>query len=97
MTLSLEEYRAKLINNILMARSQAEVAQYIDSAIKALEKRNSSIIPPFVDKITDNIALFNPMNKDAQQWSNISLAKILFNRIRMRLNATQYNVQTQAT
>lgn len=95
MSLSLEEYSAKLINNILMASSQVEVQRYIESAIKQLEKTNINghIILRFVDKITAKIDLFNPMNKDAQQWSNISFAKILFNRIKVRLNAPATNVQ----
>lgn len=90
MSLTLNEYRAKLITKILFAGSQEEVKRFIDTAIKALEnnKVNGHIIARFVDKIIKELNLFNPMNKDAQQWSNITMGKILFNRIRHQHNAT---------
>lgn len=83
MSLSLDQYRVKLINKILNAQSQEEVKRFIDAAIKALKdhKVNGHIISRFVDKINNDLVLFNPLNKDAQQWSNISMAKILFNRM----------------
>jgi lipopolysaccharide biosynthesis glycosyltransferase len=33
-----------------------------------------------VERLKDELSLFNPFNKDAQQWSNITLARILLNR-----------------
>jgi hypothetical protein len=83
----LDEYKAQLITKILFAVSQVEVKQIIDEAIKKLEqnKVNASIIERFVDKIASELDLFNPMNKDAQQWGNIKIARILFFRIKKEL------------
>ena len=88
MALRLDEYRTKLINKILFARSQDEVKRFIDAAMKAMDqyKVNGHLIVRFVDKMYSELNLFNPMNKDAQQWSNISMAKIIFNRIKLQLN-----------
>lgn len=90
MVLSLNEYRAKLMNKILFSKSQDEVTRFIDTAIKALEqnKINGHLISRFVDKIISELELFSPLNKDAQQWSNITIAKILFNRIRQKMSTT---------
>ena len=88
MALKLDEYRTKLINKILSARSQDEVKRFIEAAMKALEQYNVNghLVVRFVDKTNSELNLFNPMNKDAQQWSNISMAKIIFNRIQLQLN-----------
>ena len=90
MPLSLDEYRCKLINKILFAASQEEVKRYCDAAMKGLELHNVNghIVIRFIDKIISELELFNPMNKNAQQWSNIQLARIQFNRIRNGLKAT---------
>lgn len=89
MSISLDEYRSKLINHILYAKSQDEVMSFIDAAIKALEQSSvhGHIISRFVDKILSELGEFSPMNKHAQHWSNIKIAMILFNRIKKNLNA----------
>jgi len=90
MPLSLDEYRCKLINKILFADSQVEVKRYCDAAMKGLEhhKVNGHIAVRFVDKVIGELEKFNPMKKDAQQWSNIQMARIQFNRIKQQINAT---------
>ena len=92
MPLSLEEYRTKLINKILFAASQEEVKRFIDTALKALKQNevNGHIIARVIEKISSDLELFNPMQKDAQQWSNIKMARILFNRIKTKLNSPVY-------
>ena len=89
MSLSLDDFRTKLINKILFATSQEEVKSFIDTAIKYLEQQkvNGHIVVRFVDKISSELDWFNPMNKDAQQWSNIKIAKIMFIRIKNKFNA----------
>lgn len=89
MSLSLDEYRTKLMNHILYAKTQQEVTGFIDAAIKALEQNrvHRHIIVRFVDKILSELDEFSPMNKHAQHWSNIKIAMILFHRIRKDLNA----------
>lgn len=89
MSLTSNEYTAKLINKILFAASQDEVKRFIDAAMKALDqnKVNGHIIARFVDKIIRELDSFSPMNKDAQQWSNITTARVLFNRIKQLKSA----------
>lgn len=90
MSLPLDDHSTKLINKILFAASQEEVKQFIDSAMIAFElnKVNGHVIARFVDKIISELDLFSPMKKDAQQWSNITMARILFNRVKHGLIAT---------
>lgn len=87
--MSLDEYRTKLINKILFAASQEEVKRFIDAAIKALaqNKVNGHIISRFIGKIVSDLELFSPMKKEAQQWSNIKIALILFNRAKNKLQS----------
>jgi hypothetical protein len=72
----------------MFAASQSEVERFCDAAMKGLEhhKVNDHIIARFVDKMINELEQFNPMKKGAQQWSNIQLAKILFKRIKQRIN-----------
>lgn len=88
MAISLDEYRIKLINHILYAESQDEVSKFINAAIEALEQNKVSrhVITQFIDKIIGELDEFSPMDKDAQHWSNIRIARILFNRIKNSLN-----------
>lgn len=88
MSLTLNEYRTKLINHILYAKSQNEVTRFIDAAMKALKQNgvNGHIIARFVDKIISELEMFSPMDENAQHWSNIRIAKILFNRFKNQLN-----------
>jgi hypothetical protein len=77
----LEDYRIKLINKIMFAASQEDVKRFIDTAMNALENRvHGHIISRFNEKIMSDLEMFNPMKKEAQQWSNIKFAKIIFNR-----------------
>ena len=88
MSLSIDEYRSKLINKILFAGSQREVTRFCDAAINGLEQHNVNphIVARFVEKVICELELFDPIQNDSQQWSNIQLAKILFKRIKFRLN-----------
>ena len=86
MSLSLPDYRAKLISKIMLSNSQVEVKRFIDTAMTSLEKYklNGFIIDRFVDKTIDELETFTPMNQEPQQWSNIRMARIVFNRIRKK-------------
>jgi hypothetical protein len=90
MSLSLESYREKLTHKILSASSQEQTGRYIDTAIKALEKYklNGHIVTRFVEKTIDKLESFNPMNKDAQQWSNIQTARVLLGRIKNQMKSS---------
>jgi hypothetical protein len=88
MSSSLDEYRCKLINKILFANSQEEVKRFCDVAMKALEhyELNGHTIARFLEEIISELEQFNPMDKDAQQWSNIQMAKIQFKRCNYRIS-----------
>ncbi len=87
MSLSLTEYRAKLISKIMFSSSQEEVKRFIDTAMKSFEQHNLNghIVTRFTEKMLDELEAFSPMNKDAQQWCNIKMAGICFNQIKRKL------------
>lgn len=90
MSLSLSAYRTKLIAKIMLASSQDEVKRYIDTAMKSLEQHNLNghIVTRFTEKMLDELESFSPMNKNAQQWSNIKMAGIYFNQIKRKQKLT---------
>lgn len=89
MSLSLDDFRCKLMDKIILAGSQQDVKRFCDGAMKGLEHHqvNGHIVVRFVDKMISDLDQFSPIGQDAQQWSNIQMAKIQFNRIKMRLTA----------
>ena len=84
MPINSDEYRARLINSILFANSHDEVKRYIGTMTREFEqnKIGGHFTDQFVDSVSEELDSFTPMNKDAQQWSNIQLARVLFRRIR---------------
>lgn len=86
MPTSLDEFRRALVRNILKASSQEEVSALVSAAVTSLEENgvNGHIILRFADKTIDQLDEFNAMRNDASQWSNIHMAKILFNRLKKR-------------
>ena len=91
MSITIDDYRCKLINKILFAQSQEEIIRFVDAAMKGLQAHNVNkhIIARFVEKMLQHLAEFNPMNQDAQQSSNIKMARIKFNEIKSSLNQAQ--------
>lgn len=87
--LSPDEYRTRLSQKILLARSQEEVRLAIDEAMQALEANrvHEHAILRFVEIILSEFESYNAMQTDPQQWSNIALSKVLFERIRHQLTA----------
>jgi hypothetical protein len=85
--MSLTAFSANLISRILSAASQQEVKQFIETDLETLEqnKVTSHIISNFVDNIIIDLEQFSPINKNAQQWSNINMARIYCNRIKHKL------------
>ena len=84
-----DAHKAKLINNILFAVSQEEVTQIIGEVITSFETNHSKskTIIRFTESVLEDINACNPMKKDAQQWSNITLSRVLLNRIRLQFTA----------
>lgn len=82
-----DKLAANLINKIFDAFSQEQVNNIIEAAMQDLKnsKASKASIILFINDITAQLQLFIPMKKTAQQWSNISMAKILINRIQRGL------------
>jgi len=87
---SLHEARAAIINDILFAASQTEVIRIIETALKALSKKNieESEVEHFIQDTITELNLFSPINKDALQWSNINMGRIYLNRIKNKISHT---------
>lgn len=87
--ISPDQYRTKLSQRILLAGSQEEVKTVIAEAMLALRANrvHEHAILRFVEIILSEFESFNPMQKDAQQWSNIAVSRVLFKRIRHQLTA----------
>ena len=76
---TINEYSVKLINKILPAASQEDVKKIIDECMNALEQKKvtGQVLLKFADNMVTQLDQLSPMNKDAQQWSNIQLSKII--------------------
>jgi len=85
MLTSTDEYRGQVIRKVLFAGSQEEVCHILDLAMKdlGLHETNKATTIIFTDKILDELDHFDPMNKNAQEWSNINMARIYFHRIKL--------------
>lgn len=90
MPLTIDEYRCKLITKILFAQSPDEVTRFIDVAMKSLKdhKVNGYIITRFVTKTIHHLGEFSPIDHNAQQWTNIKLARKKFDYISHQINVT---------
>lgn len=77
----------KLTNKILSAASQEEVKQLVQEVVKKWGDANSDACYGLIEKMIRQLELFNPMKKEAQAWSNIKMARILFNRVKHQLNS----------
>lgn len=88
MNTTMEDFCHKLVSKILFAASQEEVKRYIDTAMKSMvtHKVNGHIIARFADKSLLHLKAFSPMDQDAQQWTNIKMAILLFNQIKRTQN-----------
>lgn len=86
----IDEHRCRLMNKILFANSQEEVIQSIDDALKypGAEQVSEDFINGFAERLLDDLKLFSPINKDAQQWSNIRMAIVYLKRIKVGIKET---------
>jgi hypothetical protein len=93
MTLTIDEYRCKLINKILFARSQDEVIRFIEVAMKSLQehKVNGHIIVRFIDKMLQHLNEFRPVDYNTQQWNNIKMARMQFNQIKSTIQEEEHH------
>ncbi len=79
---SFDLYITNLVNDILWASSQDEVKDLFTAITVVLEQKEADVQKriTIIQRLKEELNLFNPFNKDAQQWSNITMAKILLNR-----------------
>jgi hypothetical protein len=80
-------HKRKLLTEILSAGSQEDVKQLIDEALELLKNNNldNKVAYQLIGKIIKELDLFSPLKKNAQQWSNIKIAKIQCLRIKKTL------------
>ena len=90
MASTLDDYRRKLINKILLSASPEEVRRFGNTAIRSLidHKVHGYIIVRFIDKIINDLREFNLLNKDEQQWSNIAIAMDHFTQLRKKFESS---------
>jgi hypothetical protein len=83
------EHKTKLLKEILSAGSQEDVKQLIKEGIALLEKKgiDDQITWQLANKLIKELDLFSPIKKNAQEWSNIKIAKIQLFRIKKRLES----------
>ena len=75
--------RSTLIQQILSAKSQEEVTKLIDASLNwtRSDLLGDSGLRSFVDRILSEIRQCDPLSNSAEQWSNLKMARIYFNRI----------------
>lgn len=90
MSLTITEYRCKLINLILCARCEKDVRRFIHASIKGLTERglNGHLILRFVEKTAQDLNTFIPGNKDGQQWGNIQAARRQFDQLKADMRSS---------
>jgi hypothetical protein len=74
----------QLVDRILVATSQDEVTQIVDETINTMEANHadSQLVSDVIEHVMNDLELRSPIEIEAQEWSNIKMAMILFNRIR---------------
>ncbi len=79
----MEAFRHKLIAKILFSSSHYEVKRYCNTAVKELERRHlhPHLVARFVEKTVNELNRFSPMHLNAQLWSNVGTAKVLYKRV----------------
>lgn len=88
MPVATDDYRCKLINNLLFVDSQQEVQTFIYMAIKELKeyKVHTYIIKRFLDKTVQSLQEYNPCDYNSQQWANIKMSIILLNQFKTSIS-----------
>ena len=88
MSISIKTYEDTFLTKIKAARSQAEVRTLINDSLKNLDVNNWNKVQlaDFIDLSISNLENFDPMKKNASEWSNINKARINFQHIKRNLN-----------
>ena len=83
MTKTIDDYQVKLIDNILLSATQEEVKMHIDNTMKTMQELeiNVQLISVFADNMIGRLREFNVLVQNAQEWTNIKMARIQFNKM----------------
>jgi hypothetical protein len=86
MARTLDEYRQKLIDKILLAGSTEDALRFSDTAIRSLNehKVHSYIIVRFIDKILMNLEEVSALRMEEKQHNNIKSAIDHFVHVRRK-------------
>jgi len=86
MARTLDEYRHKLIDKILLAESSRDVLRFSDTALRSLNEHNvhSYIIVRFIDKTVMNLEEVSALRIGEKQQSNIKSAIDHFVHVRRK-------------
>ncbi len=76
-TICLHDYRCKLLSKIKQSETQQQVKRYLDAAIRGLQSHrvNPHITLRFVQRVEQELDLFNPEETDNLQWENVQAGK----------------------
>ena len=87
MTPNSEEFQGRLIERILAAPSQTEVKQIIEAEMKNFKQSREGPqgIIPFTNKIIQILHALNPLYYEADQWSNIKMARIHLSFLQLKM------------
>ena len=86
MARTLDEYRHKLIDKILLAESSRDVLRFSDTALRSLNEHDvhSYIIVRFIDKTVMNLEEVSALRIGEKQQSNIKSAIDHFIHVRRK-------------
>jgi len=86
MARTLDEYRHKLIDKILLAESSRDVLRFSDTALRSLNEHDvhSYIIVRFIDKTVMNLEEVSALRIGEKQQSNIKSAIDHFVHVRRK-------------
>ena len=85
---TIDDYRSKLINEILFTTSQDEIQSFIYAAVKGLKenKVHTYTIRRFVEKTLEKLNEFNPDDYNSQQFANVKMSKIVLNKFKTSIS-----------
>src|SRR5450432_1414771 len=85
---TIDDYRSRLINEILFTTSQDEIQSFIYTAVKGLKenKVHNYIIRRFIDKTLEKLNEFSPHDYNSQQFANVKMCKIVLNKFKTSIS-----------
>ena len=75
--MTINDFRCRLVNQILFSTSQEDVKRHIDAAMEGLlqHRVNGHLVNRFVERSLRDFEALNPTDCGAQQWANIRIAR----------------------